>query len=102
MIKNPSYGTKVLVERERDTKSSRTSTANPHAVANVNAKQGPRTGNASARDGKRGTFIDAKQAREPVAAAITRAYGDRAQRDYVDSKLEPIASTTKGNKFSSK
>lgn len=95
------YSEKVLIEKVKE-KTGRTSTANPHAVSNVNAKQGPRTGNASAHDGKRGAFLDAKESMQPVATAINRAYGDRAQRDYVDSKLEPVGSTVRGKKFSSK
>lgn len=93
------YSEKVLIEKVKE-KSGRTSTANPNRVADVNAKTGPRTGNASARPGKRGTFIDAKDAKAPVADAIVRAYGARSQEDYVSKKLEPIASNTRGKKFS--
>lgn len=99
MIKNPSYGTKVLVEKTKE-KSTRTGTANPNAVSNVNAKQGPRRGNADARPGKRSEFVAAKQDRAPVADAIERAYGARAQQDSVSKKLEPVASNVKGKKFS--
>jgi hypothetical protein len=60
-------------------------------VTNVNAKQGPRTGNASAHAGKRREFQDAKAARAPLADEIARAYGDRAQRDYIDPRMEGIS-----------
>ena len=69
-------------------------TKNPHSVTNVNAKQGPRTGNASAHAGKRKTFQDAKAARAPLADEIARAYGDRAQRDYIDPQMEGISPVT--------
>jgi hypothetical protein len=69
-------------------------TKNPHSVSNVNAKQGPRTGNASAHAGKRRDFQDAKAERAPLADEIARAYGDRAQRDYVDPKAEGISPVT--------
>jgi len=69
-------------------------TKNPHSVTNVNVKQGPRTGNASAHAGKRKTFQDAKAERAPLADEIARAYGDRAQRDYVDPKQTGISPNT--------
>jgi len=69
-------------------------TKNPHSVNNVNVKSGPRTGNASAHAGKRKEFQDAKAARAPLADEIARAYGDRAQRDYIDSKMEGISPVT--------
>jgi len=69
-------------------------TKNPHSVTNVNAKQGPRTGNASAHAGKRRDFQDAKAARAPIADEIASAYGARAQRDYVDAKMEGISPVT--------
>jgi hypothetical protein len=69
-------------------------TKNPHSVTNVNAKQGPRTGNASAHAGKRREFQDAKAARAPLADEIARAYGDRAQRDYIDPRMEGISPVT--------
>lgn len=75
-------------------------TANPNAVKDVNAKSGPRTGNASARPGKRGVFQADKASKQPVATAIVNAYAARDQKDFVNKKLEPIASNTKGKKFS--
>lgn len=74
-------------------------TANPFAVKDVNAKQGPSTGNTG-DVAKRKSFKAAKESMAPVAKAINKAYGDRAQVDKVDSKLEPIASNTRGRKFS--
>lgn len=69
-------------------------TKNPHSVNNVNVKSGPRTGNASAHAGKRKEFQDAKAARAPIADEISKAYGARAQRDYVDPKMEGISPVT--------
>jgi hypothetical protein len=76
-------------------------TANPYSVKDVNAKQGPTTGNTG-DVAKRKSFKAAKESMAPVAKAINKAYGDRAQVDYVDSKLEPVGSTVRGKKFSSK
>lgn len=75
-------------------------TRNPHGVDNVNVKQGPRTGNAGAHAGKRGAFKAAKEERAPIADTIQRAYGARAERDYVDSKEEGIEPNVKPRKFS--
>jgi hypothetical protein len=58
-------------------------TKNPHARANVNVPQGPRSGNSGAHDGKRGKFIAAKAEREPLAAMIEGAYAAR-QHEYED------------------
>jgi hypothetical protein len=84
------YSGKVLIEKVKE-KSGRTSVANPHAVTNVNVGMGPRTGNHGT-PAKRGEFMDAKEARQPLATAINDAYGRRTPGDYVDSKLEPIRS----------
>jgi hypothetical protein len=70
------------------------STRNPHAVNNVNVKQGPRTGN-HASSTKRNEFKAAKEERAPLADMIEKAYGARAQKDFVTEKLEPISSNTK-------
>ena len=68
--------------------------SNPKSVDNVNAKQGPRTGNAGTMS-KRSDFTSAKAEREPLARTIQNAFGARAQDDYVNPKLEPISSNSK-------
>ena len=57
-------------------------TRNPHAVDNVNVKQGPRTGN-NEETGKRSKFKEAKAEREPLATMIQDAYAKR-QHEYED------------------
>ena len=57
---------------------------NPHGVDNVNAPMGPRTGNPGAHSAKRGNFKDAKAEREPLAAQVMSAFGERQRRDYED------------------
>jgi len=52
---------------------------NPHAVENVNAPMGPRTGNAGAHTAKRGNFLDAKAEREPLAEQVLSAFSSRAR-----------------------
>ena len=52
---------------------------NPHSVANVNAPQGPRTGNEGAHQAKRGNFLDAKAEREPSAAAVMNSFSQREE-----------------------
>ncbi len=74
-------------------------TTNPYAVRDVNAKQGPTTGNTG-DVAKRKSFKAAKESMAPVARAITKAYGERAPEDFVSKKLEPIASNVRGKKFS--
>ena len=74
-------------------------TRNPHAVDNVNVKQGPRTGNPGTAS-KRSDFVAAKAERAPVADSILAAYGDRAQRDYVDPRMEGIRPVVKPKRFS--
>ena len=68
--------------------SKRVSTANPHRRDNVNVAQGPRTGNTSAHDGKRGTFQAAKEERAPLADVIATAYGERQRADYADKEFK--------------
>jgi len=51
---------------------------NPHAVVNVNAPMGPRTGNEGAHAAKRGNFLDAKAERQPLADFVTNAFSRRA------------------------
>ena len=51
---------------------------NPHAVDNVNAPMGPRTGNEGAHTAKRGNFLDAKEERRPLADSVTAAFSQRA------------------------
>lgn len=93
------YSGKVMIEKVTEKTGVRTATKNPHARDNVNVAQGPRTGNAT-RGEKRSEFKSAKAEREPLAATIMNAYGARAQKDYVDPKLEPIRSDVKPKKFS--
>ena len=57
-------------------------TRNPHAVDNVNVKQGPRTGN-NEETGKRSEFKAAKKERAPLATMIQDAYAKR-QHEYED------------------
>lgn len=57
-------------------------TKNPYSVDNVNVAQGPRNG-VQGLNGKRASFIASKEAREPLAAVIERAYSDRAH-EYVE------------------
>ena len=61
----------------------------------ANYGSGPRTGNASAHAGKRAAFGAAKEERAPLATMIERAFGARAQDDYVNPKLESISANTK-------
>lgn len=82
------YSGKVLIAKES---ASAWSTKNPHAVDNVNQSQGPRTGNHGT-PAKRGEFMDAKEARQPLATVINQAYGARAPKDHVEAKLESIRS----------
>jgi len=73
----------VRLSNETDpTKAKKISTANMHHRDNVNVAQGPRTGNTSAHDGKRGTFMSAKEERAPLADVIANAYGERQRADY--------------------
>jgi hypothetical protein len=57
-------------------------TRNPHAVDNVNVKQGPRTGNEPASE-KRSAFKAAKAERAPLATMIQDAYAKR-QHEYAE------------------
>ena len=50
---------------------------NLYAVDNVNVAQGPRTG-VSGAAGKRSSFQESKEAREPLATIINDAYAKRA------------------------
>tara|TARA_R110000868_G_scaffold21535_9_gene89171 strand:- start:5726 stop:6028 length:303 start_codon:yes stop_codon:yes gene_type:complete len=95
MIKNPSYSAKVKMSEEKNTAAW--SPANPHAVSNVNQAQGPRTGNASARDGKRAMFVEEKQTRVPLADMVTNAFAGRGSdlADHVRPGLEPISSNSR-------
>jgi hypothetical protein len=95
MIKNPSYSGKVRINEEKN--PGMKTTRNPHAVDNVNQSQGPRTGNMSARDGKRKTFVDDKQQRAPLADVIANAYSARGTdlADHYRPSLEGISPNTK-------
>lgn len=65
---------------------------NPKHKDNVNVAQGPRTGNASARPGKRATFMDTKKDRAPLADVITSAYAARQEfyKDHAQPKSGSI------------
>lgn len=63
--------------------TTRVDTANQYRKTNVNVAQGPRTGNSSARPGKRATFQDDKADAAPLAKVIEDAYAQR-QREYKD------------------
>jgi len=79
----------VRLSNETDpSKAKKISTANPHRRDNVNVAQGPRTGNTSAHDGKRGTFMAAKEERAPLADVIANAYGQRQRDDYADKPFK--------------
>jgi hypothetical protein len=75
-----------LSAKVANAKDSRTETdrfaRNPNSRDNVNVEQGPRTGNAGAHEGKRGAFKAAKAEREPLAAAVMKAFADRQLNDY--------------------
>jgi hypothetical protein len=85
------YSNKVLINEEKNSGSR--STKNMYGVADVNAKQGPRTGNAGTMS-KRSDFKAAKEERAPLADVIANAFGARAQDDHINPKLEPIASNS--------
>jgi hypothetical protein len=87
------YSGKVLRDEQKSPGSK--SVKNQYAVSNVNVAQGPRTGNASAHEGKRKEFKSAKEERAPLADMIAKAYGARTPGDKVEKKLEPISSNTK-------
>jgi hypothetical protein len=72
---------------------------NKYHVTNVNVSMGPRTGNHGTPE-KRSDFVSAKAEREPLADSILSAYGERAQRDYIDPRMEGIRPVVKPKKFS--
>ena len=80
-------------------KATAWSCENQYHKDNVNVAMGPRTGNRGTPV-KRSDFVDAKAERVPLADSILSAYGERAQRDYIDPKLESIRSDVKPTKFS--
>ena len=82
-----------------DEKASAWSCENMYHKDNVNVAMGPRTGNKGTPV-KRSDFVDAKAERVPLADSILSAYGERAQRDYIDPKLEGIRPVVKPKKFS--
>jgi len=86
------YSGKVLINEERNPGSK--SSANPYHRDDVNAGQGPRTGNAGTAS-KRSDFNTAKESRAPLADMIAGAFGARAQDDRVNPKLEPVSANTK-------
>jgi len=90
----------VKLSKETDPiKAKRVDTANMYRKDNVNVAQGPRTGNASAHNGKRADFMMEKQERAPLADAIVSAYGARTQRDYIDPKSNGIMPIVKPKRF---
>jgi hypothetical protein len=71
----------VKLSNETDpAKAKRIDPANMHRKSNVNVAQGPRTGNTSARAGKRAEFIDMKEDRAPIADIIVNAYKARGDQ----------------------
>lgn len=82
-----------------DETASSWSCENQYHKDNVNVAMGPRTGN-NGTPSKRSDFVSAKEERAPVADSILAAYGDRAQRDYIDPKMEGIRPVVKPKRFS--
>ena len=80
---------KVMIEKNKNP-MGRVSTANPRAVASVNAKPGPRTGNAS-QGTKRADLAARRESASGLSDMIQKAYGDRNVADYVDPRLEGIS-----------
>lgn len=70
-----------------------------------NYGSGPRTGNASARPGKRETFKSGKTERANLADEINNAFTMRSPtvfskaKTYIDPALESVASDVKPKKF---
>ena len=60
---------------------------------------GPRTGNASARPGKRKTFEEGKTERSNLADSIKSAYAARTMPPKVDARLESVEGDVKPKKF---
>ena len=80
---------KVMIEKNKNP-SGRVSTANPRAVASVNAKPGPRTGNAS-QGTKRADLAARRESASGLSDMIQNAYGDRKIPDHIDSRLEGVS-----------
>ena len=70
-----------------------------------NYGSGPRTGNASARPGKREVFKEGKEERSNLADSIARAYEMRSPTAFsktkttIDSTLEGVESDVKPKRF---
>ena len=70
-----------------------------------NYGSGPRTGNASARPGKREVFKEGKDERSNLADSINRAFTlrsattDSKAKTYIDPALESVESDVKPKKF---
>ena len=69
--------TNAKIEKETDNAKRTWTPANLYGVSNVNVAQGPRVG-VNGAAGKRASFMEAKQDREPLATIIEKAYSDRA------------------------
>jgi hypothetical protein len=69
----------VKLSKDGDTERKVT-TANPNRKENVNVAQGPRTGNTTARAGKRAEFVSMKEGRAPIADIIVNAYKARGDQ----------------------
>lgn len=74
MISNPEKKGAVKIAKET---AAKWSPKNAYAVDNVNVAQGPRNG-VQGLAGKRASFIESKEAREPLATIINDAYARRA------------------------
>jgi hypothetical protein len=70
-----------------------------NGLKNVNAKQGPRIGNAGDLE-KRRTFVSNKKEAAPLATIINNAYAARKERDYIDPKQAGIEPDVKPRKRS--
>jgi len=87
------YSNKVRISEEKSPGAK--SVKNMYAVDNVNAKQGPRTGNQGLTTAKRKEFVAAKETRAPLADMITGAFASRGEKtkDFINSGIESVKST---------
>ena len=69
--------------------------SNPKSVANVNQKQGPRTGNAGTL-AKRSDFVAAKESRAPLADVVQAGFAARGRdKTAVSPITEPVSSNSR-------